>query len=109
MDEDLEEIKKKKMENMKAQMEDRQEEQEQKKKQMEQIKKQMLRQILTSEARSRLSNLRMARPKFTERVENQLIQIARTGRVETPLSDEQLKKILKKLQDNKKSINIRRK
>ncbi|MFP4005195.1 MAG: DNA-binding protein [Candidatus Hadarchaeia archaeon] len=51
----------------------------------------------------------MARPKFTERVENQLIQIARTGRVETPLSDEQLKKILKKLQDNKKSINIRRK
>lgn len=108
MDDDLEDIKKKKMENMKSEMEKSQA-QEEKKKQVEQMKKQMLRKILTSDARSRLSNLRMARPDFTERVENQLIQIARTGRIETPLTDEQLKKILKKLQNDKKSINIRRK
>lgn len=105
---DLDDIKKKKMEELKAKME-QEEQEDQRKQELEKQKKQILRQILTSEARSRLSNLRMARPDFTERVELQLIQIARTGRVNLPINDEQLQEILKKLQDSKKSINIRRK
>ena len=108
MDEDLEDIKKKKLEELKAQKE-QQEAQKQQKEQLEKQKKQLLRKILTSEARSRLANLRMARPDFTERIELQLIQIAKTGRIELPIDDDQLQKILKKLEGDKKSINIRRK
>ena len=105
---DIDEVKEEKMKELKSQME-QQEAQEEKKKQLERQKKQLLRKVLTSEARSRLSNLRMARPDFTERVEMQLIQIAKTGRVDLPITDDQLQKILKKLQKDKKSINIKRK
>ena len=105
---DIDEVKEKKMQELKSQMKE-QEQQEEQKKQLERQKKQLLRKVLTSEARSRLSNLRMAIPDFTERVEMQLIQIAKTGRIELPITDDQLQKILKKLQKDKKSINIKRK
>lgn len=107
MDEDLDKLKEKKMEQLKAQMEQEQQGEE-KRKEIEKQKKQLLRQILTTEARSRLSNLRMAKPQFTERIELQLIQLARSGRLDLPITDEQLKNLLKKLQSDKKSINIKR-
>lgn len=108
MDEDLDKIKEKKLKQLKSQME-KQEEEEERRQELEAQKKQLLRKILTTDARSRLSNLRMAKPDFTERVELQLIQLARSGRIDLPLTDEQLKQILKKLQKNKRSFNIRRK
>ena len=107
MGEDLEDIKKKKLQEMKSKAQGEELEEERKKK-LEKQKKQLLRKILTSDARSRLSSLRMAKPQFTERIESQLIQISRTGRVELPIDDDQLKKILKRVQKDKKSINIER-
>lgn len=107
MGEDLDKLKEKKMKELKSEMQQEKVEEE-KKKQLEQQKKQLLRKILTSEARSRLSNLRMARPKFTESIEAQLIQIAQTGRVNLPITDDQLREILKKLQQDNKSIDIER-
>ncbi|KXA95731.1 hypothetical protein AKJ65_00950 [candidate division MSBL1 archaeon SCGC-AAA259E19] len=107
MSEDIDKIKERKLRELKSQMESGKEE-EKKREELEKQKKQLLRKILTSEARSRLANLRMARPEFTERVELQLIQIARTGRIDLPINDDQLQRILKKLQQNKKSINIER-
>ncbi len=105
---DIDDIKEEKMKQLKSQMQE-QEQQEQQKKQLEQKKKQMLRKILTTDARSRLSNLRMAKPQFTQQVELQLIQIAKTGRIELPITDDQLQKILKKIQSsNDKSIDIKR-
>ncbi len=108
MEEDLDELKQKKMKQLKSQME-QEEKMEEQKKQLEQQKKRVLRQILTTDARSRLSNLRMAKPDFTENVEMQLIQLARSGKINLPITDEQLRKILKKLQKGKRSINIKRK
>ncbi|MBS3815394.1 MAG: DNA-binding protein [Hadesarchaea archaeon] len=103
---DLDELKEKKLQELKSQKQEGEEE-KQKKKQLELQKKRLLKKILTSDARSRLANLRAAKPQFVERVEMQLIQIARTGRVELPINDEQLKKLLKKLQ-NKRDFNIER-
>jgi len=108
MAENLDELKEKKKEEMKSQMEDR-EAAEERSKQMEKQKQALLKKILTTEARSRLSNLRMAKPEFTKNVEMQLIQVAKTGRMDLPLDDDQLKKILKKLQSGKESIDIKRK
>lgn len=107
MSEDIDKIKEKKLRELKSKMKSEQEE-ERKREELEKQKKQLLRKILTSEARSRLANLRMARPEFTENVELQLIQIARTGRIDLPINDDQLQKILKKLQQSKRSINIKR-
>lgn len=108
MAENLDELKEKKKEQMKSQMQN-QEAAEERKQKMEQQKQALLKKILTTEARSRLSNLRMAKPEFTKNVEMQLIKVSKTGRMDLPIDDDELKKILKKLQNGKESIDIKRK
>ena len=76
--------------------------------QIETQKQSILRQILTPEARQRVNNLKMVKPEFTNQLELQLIQIAQSGRVRTPITDEQLKGILGKLQAQRKEIRITR-
>jgi programmed cell death protein 5 len=76
--------------------------------QLEAQKQQLLRQILTPEARQRLTNLKMIKPEFTEQLELQIIQLAQTGKLPIPLSDKQLKQILQQLQPKKREITIRR-
>ncbi|MEM2926350.1 MAG: DNA-binding protein [Candidatus Bathyarchaeia archaeon] len=68
----------------------------------------LLTRILSPEARSRLTNLRMVRPEFVEQLETQLIQAAQAGRINAPLSDEELRQILQRLQSQKREIKIRR-
>lgn len=105
---DLDELKEKKLRKLQAQMK-QQEGDEEKKKQLEMQKKRLLKKILTPEARSRLSNLRVAKPQFVERIELQLIRLAQTGRANLPINDEQLRKILHQLQKSKKTFKIKRK
>lgn len=81
---------------------------EQKRAQIETVKQTALRQILTPEARQRLTNIKMVKPDFAEQIELQLIQIAQSGRVHLPITDEQLKAILVKLQSERRNIRIRR-
>jgi programmed cell death protein 5 len=76
--------------------------------QFEAQKQAALKQILTPEARQRLTNIRMVKPEFAEQIELQLIQLAQTGRIRVPISDEQLKEALAKLQSQRKEIRIRR-
>lgn len=72
-------------------------------------KEAILRQILTPEARERLTRLRMARPEESRLVESQLIQLAQSGRLQARLDDEQLKSVLARLLPGNRDINIRRK
>jgi len=67
-----------------------------------------LRVILTPEARQRLTNIKMVKPEFAEQLELQLIQLAQTGRVKLPITDEELKMILSRLTSRKREITIRR-
>ncbi|OLD05591.1 DNA-binding protein [Candidatus Bathyarchaeota archaeon] len=76
--------------------------------QVERQKQSILRQILTPEARQRLTNIRMVKPEFAEEIEMQLIQLAQQGRLQNPVTDEQLKKTLMQLQSQRKDIKIRR-
>jgi programmed cell death protein 5 len=71
-------------------------------------KEAFLRQILSPEARQRLTNLKMIKPEFTEQLEMQLIQLAQTGKIPLPLSDAQLKQILIQLQSRKRETKITR-
>ncbi len=76
--------------------------------QLELQKQALLRSILTSEARQRLSNLKMVKSDFTAQLELQLIQLAQQGKLPIPLGDEQLKQILIQLQGRRRETKIRR-
>jgi programmed cell death protein 5 len=76
--------------------------------QIEAQKQALLKQILTPEARQRLSNIKMVKPEFAQQIELQLIQLAQTGRVKVPITDEQLKEALARIQSQRKEIRIRR-
>jgi programmed cell death protein 5 len=69
-------------------------------------KEALLRQILTPEARARLTNIRMVKPQFAEQIELQLIQLASSGRLKGQLTDEQLKGLLKQLQGKERERKI---
>jgi len=76
--------------------------------QVEAQKQSILRQILTPEARQRLTNIKMVRPEFAEQLELQLMQLAQTGKVTLPISDQQLKEALARMQSQRREIRIRR-
>jgi programmed cell death protein 5 len=106
-DEELEEIRRRKLLAM-QQRTDGEHKQSQAERQLEAQKQALLRQILSSEARQRLTNLKMVKPQFTEQLELQLIQLAQTGKLPIPLSDARLKQILIQLQSRKRETKIRR-
>ncbi|RLF09031.1 MAG: DNA-binding protein [Thermoprotei archaeon] len=97
VDEELEEIQRRKLlqyQQMAAEAQRRAELQ----RQMELAKQSVLRQILTPEARSRLTNIKMVRPELAEQLEAQLIQLAQAGRLKVPVTDEDLKEVLRNIQ-----------
>ena len=57
-------------------------------------KEQILKQILSSEARMRLNNIKMVKPELSDLVEQYLIGMATQGKIPGQLSDDQLKQIL---------------
>ena len=71
-------------------------------------KEQVLRQILSSEARLRLNNIKMVKPELSELVEQYLIGMATQGKLPGQLSDSQLKQILLSLQQPKRDFKISR-
>jgi programmed cell death protein 5 len=105
--EDEEELRKKKLLELQARLQE-QRRQEELRRQYEIQKKLAMQQILTPEARSRLANIRAAKPEFAEQIELQLIQLAQSGRVTSQITDAQLREILKRLQERKRKIKIRR-
>ena len=67
-----------------------------------------LRQILSPEARLRLNNVKMVKPDFAVMVENYLITLVSQGKINSQISDEQLKQILKSVQQPKRDFKINR-
>jgi programmed cell death protein 5 len=106
-DEELEAIRRRKLLARQQRMSDEQK-QSQQEQQLEEQKQALLRQILTPEARQRLTNLALIKPEFTEQLELQLIQLAQSGRMQIPVSDAQLKQLLIQLQSRKRETKIRR-
>ena len=104
---ELEELRKRKMLELQARLQE-QERQAEMRRQFEIQKRAVLQQILTSEARSRLANIRTARPEFAEQIELQLIQLAQSGRITSKITDAQLKQILDKITTKRREIKIRR-
>ena len=106
-EEELDALRRRRMLELQQRMVDEQK-QAQTQQQLEGQKHALLRKILTPEARSRLTNLKMVKPEFTQQLELQLIQLTQQGRINIPITDAQLKELLVKLQSNKRDYTIRR-
>ena len=72
-------------------------------------KEMILKQILDSNARMRLGNIKMVKPDLAGLVENYLINMATQGRIRSQISDEQFKQILTSIQQPKREFKINRK
>ena len=107
-DEEIEALRKKRL--LELQHRFAQEQQQAQIQQQVEIQKQaLLRRILSTDARQRLTNIKMVKPEFAAQIELQLIQLAQTGRLKIPVADNQLKEILARLQSQRRDIKIRRK
>ena len=106
-DEELEGVRRRKISELQRAMGEEQKT-ERVRKELQSQKDSLLREMLTPEARQRLTNIKIVRPEFAEALELQLIQLAQKGRLKIPLSDEQLKDTLRRLQSQRRDITIRR-
>jgi programmed cell death protein 5 len=110
MDEDLENLKKKRLQELQQQMsmQGAMDDQQDQQKEFEDQKKMILRAILTDSARERLGRIKIARPEVVESIESQLITLAQTGKLKNKINDEQLRMLLSRIIPKKKDITIRR-
>jgi len=108
-EEELEELRKKKMEQLKEQQgEGDAEAQQAAQEQAEAQKKAILRQHLTDGARKRLNTVKMSKPEVGEQVEQQIVALARSGRVGDTIDEDQMKQLLSELTPDSKSFDIKR-
>jgi programmed cell death protein 5 len=70
-------------------------------------KKAVLRQHLTDGARQRLNNVKMSKPEVGEQIEQQVVALAQSGRVNGKIDEEQMKQLLQELTPDSKSFNVR--
>ncbi|WP_292470569.1 DNA-binding protein [Methanolobus sp.] len=118
MTDDLEEIRRRRLAQMQQQQAAQQQmgagdmqaamQQEQAQAEMDAKKQALMRQILTQEARERLTTLRLSRKELVDQLESQLITLAQSGRLQTMIDDEKLKQLLVQMQPKKREPTIKR-
>jgi programmed cell death protein 5 len=109
-DDELSELRKRRMAQLQQQAGDQQAMQAELERQ-ERIKSQMqmvLMSILEPDARERLSTIKLTKPDFAGAVEQQLVQLAQSGRLKNKITDSQLKDLLRQLAPKKRDYSITR-
>ncbi len=108
MDEELESLRKKRLQELQQQAALQEDFQEEQQKQFEEQKRVVLRSILSNDARQRLGRIKIVRPDVAEAIENQLIMFAQSGQIKNQIDDKQLQMLLKKIIPKKHDIKIKR-
>ncbi|MDK2915921.1 MAG: programmed cell death protein 5 [Euryarchaeota archaeon] len=111
VDDELAELRRRRLEQMQRQALDQQAMEEEAARQQQidaQIRAALL-EILEPEARERLNTIKLTRPEFAKAVEQQLVMLAQSGRVRQRITDEQLKALLAQLTPSKREFRITRK
>jgi programmed cell death protein 5 len=115
-DDRLEELREKKMQELREQQQQQgggagaadEEAQQAAQEQAEAQKQALLKQHLTDGARQRLNAVQMSKPDFADQVERQLVALAQSGRLQSRIDEDQMKSLLKEMQPDSKSFDIRR-
>ncbi len=106
-DEELEAIRERRLQELQRRLEE-----ERKRKEVEAQRENVLRSILTSEARSRLNNIKLVKPEIARAVEDYIIQLVNAGRLSPPIDENVVKKLLVEISERTRrdyKISFRRK
>jgi programmed cell death protein 5 len=109
-DDELSELRKRRMAQMQQQAGDQQgmqEELERQQKQKSQVQM-LLMQVLETDARERLNTIKLTKPEFVASVEQQLVSLAQSGRLKNKITDAQLKELLRQLAPARRDYSITR-
>lgn len=71
------------------------------------LRQNILRMVLTSDARDRLNNVKMVKPEVAETIEDQIIQLATSGKLKRAITDQEVKQFLAAFQQPPKEFKIR--
>ncbi|WP_435062242.1 DNA-binding protein [Halobaculum sp. EA56] len=110
-DERLEELREQKLQELQEQAQGQgqnQEAQQAAEDQAERQQEALLKQYLTDGARQRLNAVEMSKPEFAKQVKRQVTALAQSGRVNGRIDEDQMKELLRELQPDQKSFDIRR-
>jgi len=111
-DERLEELREQKMQELQNQAQGQgqgdAEAQQAAQEQAERQQEALLKQYLTDGARQRLNAVEMSKPDFAAQVKQQVTALAKSGRVNGRIDEDQMKELLRELQPDQKSFDIRR-
>jgi len=109
-DDRLEELREQKRQELQERAgggDDAQERQEAAREQAEAQQEAVLKQHLTDDARQRLNAVEMSKPQFAKKVKKQVAALAQSGRVQGRIDEEQMKELLRELQPEQQSFDIR--
>ena len=67
----------------------------------------ILRVLLTSDARQRLTNIRMVKPETAQVIEDNIIRLASEGKLKRAVTDEEVKQFLATIQQPKREFKIK--
>jgi programmed cell death protein 5 len=67
-----------------------------------------LRRVLTPEARERLGRIRLAKPDVAQAVEQQILSLAASGRLQRQIDDPTLRALLERIMPERRDITITR-
>jgi programmed cell death protein 5 len=109
-DEELEKLREEKMKELQeqAQQEGEGDAREAQRQQAEAQKKAVLRQNLSDGARKRLNTVKMSKPEVGEKVEQQIVALAQSGRIQDKIDEDQMKELLREMTPDSKSFDIKR-
>jgi programmed cell death protein 5 len=110
-DKELEELKRKRimdLQNRAAANQEMQERDEAERRAAEKEKQDIVKRFVTPEAYERLTNVKLVRPEVVENVENQIIMLAQSGRLNRLITDAEVKSLLARLSEKRETRIERR-